>query len=147
VESCSSGGFYSRRLKNKRSVELCTYYTKDGKRIGLPISLHEGRLRERGRMSQKTFVGKDYSLVSEAHFSVLHQLTVVEPYIDEHLSKLQRDNVGRTNVWIMKEHRRVFTTWLMDQYIPTEDVTMEILASLPSSYVTSWRAYDINGHT
>jgi hypothetical protein len=83
-------------------VQLCTDYIKDGKWIGLPI--------ERVRMSQKTFVGRDYSLVSEAHFSVLHQLTIVEPYIDEHLSKLQRDNVGRTNVWIMKEHRRVFTT-------------------------------------
>jgi hypothetical protein len=37
----------------------------------LIIPLHEGRLRGRGRMSQKTFVDKDYSLVSEAHFSVL----------------------------------------------------------------------------
>jgi hypothetical protein len=29
-------------------VECCTDYVKDGKRIGLPIPLHEGRLR--GRM-------------------------------------------------------------------------------------------------
>jgi hypothetical protein len=54
-------------------VECCVDYVKDGKRIGLIIPLHEGRLRGRGRgrMSQKTFVDKDYSLVSEAHFSVL----------------------------------------------------------------------------
>jgi hypothetical protein len=50
-------------------VECYMDYVKDGKRIGLPIPLHEGRLR--GRMSQKTFVNRDYSLVSEAHFSVL----------------------------------------------------------------------------
>jgi hypothetical protein len=52
-------------------VEYCADYVKDGKRIGLPILLHEGRLRERGRMSQKSFVDRDYNSVSEAQFSVL----------------------------------------------------------------------------
>jgi hypothetical protein len=37
----------------------------------LDIALHEGRLRERGRMGQKSFVDRDYSLISEAHFNVL----------------------------------------------------------------------------
>jgi hypothetical protein len=41
------------------------------------------------------------------------------PYIEEHLSELHRDNNGRTEAWIMKEHRRVFTTWLIDKDIPT----------------------------
>jgi hypothetical protein len=31
-------------------AEYCADYVKDGKRIGLPIPLHEGRLRGRGRM-------------------------------------------------------------------------------------------------
>jgi hypothetical protein len=31
-------------------VECCMDYVKDEKRIGLPITLHEGRQRERGRM-------------------------------------------------------------------------------------------------
>jgi hypothetical protein len=44
-------------------VKCCTDYVKDGKRIGLPIPLHEGRLGGRGRMGQKTFVDKDYNLV------------------------------------------------------------------------------------
>jgi hypothetical protein len=47
----------------------------------------------------------------------------------------------------MKEHRRVFTTWLMDKYIPTKDITMKMLASHPSSCVTTWQAYYINGYT
>jgi hypothetical protein len=106
-----------------------------------------GRLRERGRMGQKTFVDRDYNLVSEAHFSVLQQLTIAESYIDEHLSDLRRDNVGRTDAWIMKEHRRVFITWLIDKDIPTEEKMIKMLASHPSSYVTSWQAYDINGCT
>jgi hypothetical protein len=83
-------------------VECCMNYVKDGKRIGLPIPLHEGRLR--GRMGQKSFADRDYNLVSEAHFSVLQQLEITAPYIKEHLSELHRDNIGRTEARMMKEH-------------------------------------------
>jgi hypothetical protein len=47
----------------------------------------------------------------------------------------------------MKEHRHVFTTWLMEKDIPTEGMTMKMLASHPSSCMTSWQVYDINGYT
>jgi hypothetical protein len=98
-------------------------------------------------MCQATFVDRDYSLVSEEHFCVLQQLAIAGPYINEHLSEMRRDHTDHTDVLIMKEHRRVFTIWLMDKYIPTEETTMKMLASHPSSYVTSWQAYDINGYT
>jgi hypothetical protein len=119
-------------------VECCTDYVKDEKWIGLPIPLHEGRLWGRGRMGQKTFVDRDYNLVSEAHFSVLQQLMIAGPYIDEHLSELWKDNTDRTSAWIMKEHQRIFTTWLMYKDIPTEEAMMKMLASHPLSCVTSW---------
>jgi hypothetical protein len=35
----------------------------------------------------------------------------------------------------------------MDKEIPTEDKMMKMLTSRPSSCVTSWQAYDINGYT
>jgi hypothetical protein len=98
-------------------------------------------------MGRKSFIDRDYNSVSETHFSVLQQLKIVVLYIEEHLFELRRDNIGRTEVRIMKEHRRVFTTWLMDIEIPTEDMTMKMLASHPSRCVTSWQAYDINGYT
>jgi hypothetical protein len=126
-------------------VGCCTDYVKDAIRIGLPIPLHEGRLRV--RMSQKSFVDKYYNSVSEEHFSVLQQLEIAAPYIEEHLSELRRDNIGRTEAWITKEHRCVFTTWLMDKEIPTEDMTIKMMSSHPSSCVTSWQIYDINGYT
>jgi hypothetical protein len=50
-------------------VECCIDYVKDEKRIGLSIPLHEGRLRGRGRMCQKSFVDSDYNSVIEADFS------------------------------------------------------------------------------
>jgi hypothetical protein len=91
-------------------VECCMDYVKDRKRIGLPIPLHEGRLRVRGIMGQKSFIDRDYNSVSEAHFNVLQQLEIDASYIEEHLSELRRDNIGRTEAWIMKEHLRIFTT-------------------------------------
>jgi hypothetical protein len=75
-------------------VECYTDYVKYGKRIGLSIPLYEGTLR--GRIGQKSFMDRDYNLVSEAHFSVLQQLEIAAPYIEEHLSELHRDNIGRT---------------------------------------------------
>jgi hypothetical protein len=66
-------------------VECCTNYVKDEKKIVLLIPLHEGRLRERGRMGQKNFIDRDYNSVSETHFIILQQL-----------SELHRDNIGRT---------------------------------------------------
>jgi hypothetical protein len=35
----------------------------------------------------------------------------------------------------------------MGKDIPTEEMIMKMLASRPSSCVTSWQAYDINGYT
>jgi hypothetical protein len=120
-------------------VECCTDYVKDGKRIGLPIPLHEGRLRGRGRgrIGHKSFIDRDYNSVSEAHFSGLQQLEIAALYNEEHLSELHRDNIGRAEAWIMKEQRCVLTTWLMDKEIPTEDMTMKMLAFRPSNCVTS----------
>jgi hypothetical protein len=76
---------------------------------------------------------------------------IAEPYIEEHLSELRRDNTDRTDAWIMKEHRHIFNTWLMDKDIPyresEEEMMIKMLASGPSTCVSSWQAYDINGYT
>jgi hypothetical protein len=36
---------------------------------------------------------------------------------------------------------------LTDKDIPIEEATMKMLASSPSSGVTSWQTFDINGYT
>jgi hypothetical protein len=94
-------------------------------------------LRGRGRRGQKSFVDRDYNSVSEVYFSVLQQLEIAVSYIEEHLSELRRDNIGCIEASIMKEHQRVFITWLMDKEIAIEDMTMKMLAFHPSSFVTS----------
>jgi hypothetical protein len=66
LEGCIMEGYTTEEV-----VECYVDYIKDVKWIGLPIPLHEGRLRGSGRMGQKIFVDRGYSLVSKAHFSVL----------------------------------------------------------------------------
>ena len=75
----------------------------------------------------------------------------MEPYIDEHLAIIREESNGRTDEWVMKQHKQRFTTWLKDQNIPPREIidsiTISRLAEGPSRQVTSWNAYDINEYT
>jgi len=50
----------------------------------------------------------------------------------------------------MIEHKCRLTAWLKDLHLPdgetVEEQTIKRLAAGPSSQVTSWQGYDINGH-
>nr|AAM08850.1 Putative tnp2 transposase [Oryza sativa Japonica Group] len=132
-------------------VECCIDYLKDGYAIGVPVPRHEGRLSGRGTIGKKRFVTHDHKSFQEAHFSVLHQFAIVEPYIDQHIELIRANNKGRTTEWIMKEHKRLFIDWLRDLDLPkgqtTDEITMKRLACGPSTTVNSWQGYDINGYS
>nr|AAM92812.1 putative transposon protein [Oryza sativa Japonica Group] len=129
-------------------VECCIDYLKDGYAIGVPVPRHEGGLSGRGTIGKKRFVTHDHKSFQEAHFSVLHQFVIVEPYIDQHIELIRANNKGRTTEWIMKEHEHLFTDWLRDLDLPegqtTDEMTMKRLACGPSTIVNSWQGYDIN---
>ena len=50
----------------------------------------------------------------------------------------------------MREHKRRLAAWLKDLHLPdgesVEEQTIKKLAAGPSSQVTSWQGYDINGY-
>ena len=50
----------------------------------------------------------------------------------------------------MREHKRRLTVWLKDLHLPDgetmEEQTIKRLVAGPSSQVTSWQGYDINGY-
>nr|ABB47286.2 transposon protein, putative, CACTA, En/Spm sub-class [Oryza sativa Japonica Group] len=123
-------------------VECCIDYLKDGYAIGVPVPRHEGRLSGRGTIGKKRFVTHGHKSFQEAHFSVLHQFAIVEPYIDQHIEQIRANNKGRTTEWIMKEHKRLFIDWLRDLDLPegqtTDEITMKRLACGPSTTVNSW---------
>ena len=57
---------------------------------------------------------------------------------------------GRSDDWIMREHKCRLTAWLKDMDLPDgdtlEEQTIKRLTAGPSSQVTSWQVYDINGY-
>nr|XP_025878555.1 uncharacterized protein LOC112937837 [Oryza sativa Japonica Group] len=132
-------------------VEYCIDYLKDGYVIGVPVHRHEGRLSGRGTIGKKRFVTHDHKSFQEAHFSVLHQFAIVEPYIDQHIELIRANNKSHTTEWIMKEHKRLFIDWLRDLDLPegqtTDEITIKRLACGPSTIVNSWQGYDINGYS
>jgi hypothetical protein len=65
--------------------------------IGLPLSRHEGRLYGSGRMGRKSFIPPDYNTVLEAQHNILHQLAIMEPFIQQHINKLHEQNPGHTD--------------------------------------------------
>ena len=97
------------------------------------------------------FIDEDYKEVSWAHYSVMQSTELMESYIDEHLAIIREESNGRTDEWVMKQHKQRFTTWLKDQNIPIgetmDDITISRLAKGPSRQVITWQAYDINGYT
>jgi len=74
----------------------------------------------------------------------------MQPYIDEHLAIINEERNGRTDEWVMKQHKQRLTTWLKDQNISTgettDDITISRLAMGPSRQVISWKVYEINGY-
>jgi hypothetical protein len=130
---------------------FCNRVLKDQFAIGLPPSRHEGRLNGKGRMEKKSFVPQDYNTVLEAHHSILHQLSIMEPLIEKHIDELREQNHGHTDEWLIKEHKNRFTSWLREHDIPDgdtiEECTIKVLASGPSRQVTTWQTYNISGFT
>ena len=72
------------------------------------------------------------------------------PLVNEHLSMIRAESNGRSDDWIMREHKRRLTAWLKDLHLPNgetvKEQTIKRLAAGPSSQVTSWQGYDINGY-
>jgi Domain of unknown function (DUF4216) len=97
------------------------------------------------------FIDNDFTAVEHAHYSVLQQLQMVAPYIDEHLDVIRAESNGRTEDWIMRQHRRRFTAWFKELNLPdgetNDEKILQRLSQGPSSQVTSWQAYEINGYT
>jgi hypothetical protein len=91
-------------------------YIKDGKSIGVPVSQHHGRLSGKGTKGEKSIIDAAYERVCEAHFSIMHQLAVMRPYIMKHLQELHGKN--QDEILIMKQHKLHFTTWLKDLNLP-----------------------------
>jgi hypothetical protein len=103
-----------------------------------------------GTVGRKIFIDKDFKGVQQAYHSILQHLTIMTPLVNEHLSMIHAESNRCSDDWIMSEHKRRLTAWLKDLDLPhgetVEEQTIKRLAASPSSQVTSWQGYDINGY-
>jgi hypothetical protein len=68
-------------------VECYIDYIKDEKPIGVLVSRQHGRLSRKGTKGAKTIIDVTYERVQEEHFSIMHQLAVMRPYVEKHLQE------------------------------------------------------------
>jgi hypothetical protein len=54
----------------EEAIEFCTYYL-DIKRVGVPESYHEGRLRGKGTIGEKSVTVDDHISFRQAQFAIL----------------------------------------------------------------------------
>ena len=129
-------------------VQFCTNYLDDVPDIGLPQPRHEGRLDGTGIIGRKDVTPNNLDL-EQAHFTVLQNMTCIEPYIHEHMSYLQQNNSHRGQLWFEAEHKRTFSQWLADKVnhmSPDIDADVVQLGYRPRR-VLEYQGYDINGYT
>lgn len=98
-------------------IECCQEYLKDNRGIGLPDSHRKGRLVGKGSKGKQVFIDNDFKEVSQAHYSVLQSVEVMQPYINEHLDIIREESNGHTEDWVMRQHKHQLTTWLREHDI------------------------------
>ena len=90
-------------------IESCLGYLKDNVSLGLPIPHFFGRLEGVGMVGRKIFIDKDFKGVQQGHYSILQHLTIITPLVNQHLSMIRVESNGRSDDWIMREHKRRLT--------------------------------------
>ena len=126
----------------EEAVNCCTKYIRDGRAIGLPIHQHEGRTSRMGCTGREVHTDVLNETAQQAHYNILHQLVVMETYIEKHLDEIHAARDGQC--------KSSFTTWLQEQDIPHGEVNeveaVKRLVSGLSTQITTWQGYDINGY-
>jgi hypothetical protein len=76
----------------------------------------------------------------------------METYVEKHTEEIcTAHDRQRSEAWLLKEHKSSFTDWLKTVDMPHGEAdesadTIKRLASSPSTQITTWQGYDINGY-
>jgi hypothetical protein len=117
-------GSISKGYLTEEVIEFCVDFVPDLKPIGLPQSRHEGRLSGKGTLGMKSVYCMDG--LSEAHYTVLRNSTLVEPYMERHKNIVRLKNLGQSDSWITKFHMATFGGWLQTLLINDATVGYEL---------------------
>jgi hypothetical protein len=142
-------GSISKGYLREEVIEFCVDFVSDLSPIGLPQSWHEGRLSGKGTLGMKSAYCMDKHFLSEAHYTVLRNSTLMEPYIDRRKKIVHSENLGQSDSWITNLHMATFGGWVQTLLINDTTVGYELymLAKKPSSTILTFQGYEINGNT
>ena len=93
-------------------IDFCVDFIDDLKPIGVPESWYEGRLSGKGTLGKKSHVCTDDDSFKKAHYAVLQQSSLVDPYIEEHKKILTSEFPEKSETWITHQHIDTFGSWL-----------------------------------
>jgi hypothetical protein len=73
----------------------------------------------------------------------------VSPYVEKHKEELAAPNISGYQVWINKQHKEKFATWLQQHLLEvrSSDPDLDALAMGPNDSVVMYQGYDINAYT
>jgi hypothetical protein len=78
----------------KEVIECYADYIKDGKPVGVLVLRHHGRLSGKGTKGAKSIIDATYERACEAHFSIMHQLAVMRPYVENNFQELHEKTIA-----------------------------------------------------
>jgi hypothetical protein len=93
-------------------IEFCVEFIPELDPIGVPKSRHEGRLSGKGTIGKKTYIGMGDDYFNKAHYTVLQNSSVVEPYVRKHKDFLRSQFPEKNEAWLMRQHMDTFSDWL-----------------------------------
>ena len=99
-------------------------------------------------LEKKAVICRDMNSFTQAHYIVVHNSTVVAPYIEKHENILCSENPGKPDSWIKVEHKATFGSWLQTHLMNNTIVgdQLYLLARLPSLSICTFQGYEINGN-
>ncbi|KAK1561427.1 hypothetical protein QYE76_018874, partial [Lolium multiflorum] len=141
-------GSISKGYGTEEVIEFCVDFIPDLKPIGVPESRYEGRLRGKGTLGKKAITCMDGHSFTQAHYTVLNNSILVAPYKEEHKDILRSKYPEEREDWIDGEHMKTFGGWLQTRLMnATDDEQLYLLAKQPSSTISTFQGYEINGNT
>ena len=135
----------------EEAVEFCSEYLANARTIGVPKGIEE-RIESRSGFK---VIPIDYKTLCEAHYYVLQNTTVVDPYMCEHLSFVRTlyPTKAKNEKWLQAEHKRSFSSWFKRKIEtelahPENTISQQIrwLAHEPKREVLSYSGYGIGGY-
>jgi hypothetical protein len=130
-------------------IEFCVDFIDDLKLIGVPESRYEGGIRGKGTIGKKAYICTyDFSF-KKAHYTVLQQSSLVDPYIEEHKMILRSEFREKSGARITRRHMDSFASWWWKDLMHNMDIPEQLvwLARGPSWSILIFQGYEINGNT